>query len=151
MELSKQDALVGSHWLPASADKKDKARESFSMPQSQRGKGRSQHEQGLACELAALHCLKHGDNEDATNLLKQANGCYTKWGSQVKGDLLHPQTCRDQTHESRALYVSQPPHLCILARRLSAILHCRFMITSRPHTILSFPKRSSNTNFFETP
>lgn len=44
------------------------------------------HEVGLACELAAYHCKKVGDNRRARGLFCQALDCYTKWGSQMKVD-----------------------------------------------------------------
>mmetsp|Transcript_23403 Transcript_23403/g.41981 ORF Transcript_23403/g.41981 Transcript_23403/m.41981 type:complete len:106 (-) Transcript_23403:2167-2484(-) len=42
------------------------------------------HEEGLACEFSALHCLKYGGKKEASILLEQARACYTTWGSQVK-------------------------------------------------------------------
>jgi len=71
--------------------KKDHAKVSFNAAISAARSSKFIHEQGLACELAALHCLKHGDNEDGSNLLEQALECYTKWGSQVKIDSITKQ------------------------------------------------------------
>ena len=42
------------------------------------------HEQGLACELAASHCQRNGDLEQARKFFEQARICYNKWGSSVK-------------------------------------------------------------------
>ncbi|KAL7519085.1 hypothetical protein ACHAWX_003883 [Stephanocyclus meneghinianus] len=42
------------------------------------------HEEGLACELAALHHLKHDNKALALTLFRQAKSCYKMWGSQVK-------------------------------------------------------------------
>ena len=44
------------------------------------------NEQGLACELAAYHCKKIGDNMSSWNLFNQAKQCYVEWGSQMKVD-----------------------------------------------------------------
>jgi hypothetical protein len=42
------------------------------------------HEEGLACELAAMYHIKHGNDALALNLFRQAKSCYKMWGSQVK-------------------------------------------------------------------
>ncbi|KAL3784136.1 hypothetical protein HJC23_005794 [Cyclotella cryptica] len=42
------------------------------------------HEEGLACELAAMHHVKHGNNALALTLLHQAKSCYKRWGCRVK-------------------------------------------------------------------
>ena len=42
------------------------------------------HEEGLACELAALHHEKRGNKTVALNLLRQAESCYKAWGSHLK-------------------------------------------------------------------
>ncbi|KAL3795134.1 hypothetical protein HJC23_007362 [Cyclotella cryptica] len=42
------------------------------------------NEEGLACELAGLHCKKHGKVAKAFNLFSEAERCYQAWGSTVK-------------------------------------------------------------------
>lgn len=42
------------------------------------------HEEGLACEFAAMHHKKHGNNAFALSLLSQAESCYKIWGSNIK-------------------------------------------------------------------
>ena len=42
------------------------------------------HEQGLACELSALHCQRNGDFDQAMKFFSQASICYSKWGSSLK-------------------------------------------------------------------
>ena len=49
------------------------------------------HEQGLACELAGIHCRNTGDNSSARNFFDQAKLCYTEWGSQIKVDSITRQ------------------------------------------------------------
>ena len=66
--------------------KKDMANVSFNAAISAAKSSKFIHEQGLACELAALHCLKHGDKRNGKSLFEQARECYIKWGSQVKVD-----------------------------------------------------------------
>ncbi len=71
--------------------KKDDAKVSFNAAISSARSSKFIHEQGLACELAALHCLKYSDYADAINLLRQAQVCYSAWGSQVRVDLVTKQ------------------------------------------------------------
>jgi hypothetical protein len=42
------------------------------------------HEEGLACELAAEHYRRLGNDEKALALLSRAENCYEVWGSVVK-------------------------------------------------------------------
>ena len=42
------------------------------------------HEEGLACETAAMYYKKSGNNDMAVNLFRQAQKCYQDWGSQMK-------------------------------------------------------------------
>ncbi len=42
------------------------------------------HEQGLASECAAFHCMRVGETEQAWKFFDQARMCYNKWGSTVK-------------------------------------------------------------------
>ena len=52
------------------------------------------HEQGLACELAALHYKKIGEAQTALNFFQQAKECYIQWGSQMKVDSITQQMDR---------------------------------------------------------
>ncbi len=83
--------LLEAVMLSAAAAVKAKAKVSFNAAISAARSSKFIHEQGLACELAALHCLKHEDIEDATNLFQQARECYTEWGSQVRVELVTKQ------------------------------------------------------------
>lgn len=49
------------------------------------------HEQGLSCELAALHYQKIGDLRRAYTFFNQAKQCYVEWGSDVKVDSIDRQ------------------------------------------------------------
>ncbi|KAL7552242.1 hypothetical protein ACHAWF_015466 [Thalassiosira exigua] len=49
------------------------------------------HEEGLACEFAALHCLKLGQTKDALDLFSKAKTCYSEWGSNVKVESIEKQ------------------------------------------------------------
>jgi len=42
------------------------------------------HEQGLASECAAFHCMRVGETEQALKFFDQARICYNKWGSTAK-------------------------------------------------------------------
>ena len=42
------------------------------------------HEQGLACEKAALYFMKVKEEEKAFQYFQQARECYEEWGSDVK-------------------------------------------------------------------
>eukprot|EP00804_Cyclotella_cryptica_P001010 CCRYP_012361-RA/>CCRYP_012361-RA protein AED:0.06 eAED:0.06 QI:298/1/0.66/1/1/1/3/12/1416 len=42
------------------------------------------HEEGLACEIAAMHHVKRDNNAVALSLFRQAKACYKTWGSRVK-------------------------------------------------------------------
>jgi hypothetical protein len=42
------------------------------------------HEEGLACELAALHHKAIGNKDKAKQLFSQAESCYKAWGSPLK-------------------------------------------------------------------
>jgi hypothetical protein len=44
------------------------------------------HEQGLACEKAALYFMKVKEEEKALQYFQQARECYEEWGSDVKVD-----------------------------------------------------------------
>lgn len=70
--------------MHAANGKKDKAKVSFNAAISAARSSRFVHEQGLACEHAALFCLKHDDKEGAANMLKHARECYMRWGSMLK-------------------------------------------------------------------
>jgi hypothetical protein len=49
------------------------------------------HEEGLAYELAALHCIRNKDTEDALQYFQKALSCYELWGSQLKVDSMKDQ------------------------------------------------------------
>lgn len=44
------------------------------------------HEQGLSCELAAMHFKRRGNTTTALTHFEEAKVCYEKWGSEVKVD-----------------------------------------------------------------
>jgi hypothetical protein len=44
------------------------------------------HEEGLACELAAMHYERLKKTSKAVTFFQQAEKCYAKWGSQLKVD-----------------------------------------------------------------
>lgn len=46
------------------------------------------HEQGLACEKAALYFMKVKEEEKALQYFQQARECYESWGSDVKVDFI---------------------------------------------------------------
>ncbi len=46
------------------------------------------HEQGLACELAAIHCKKVKDFDTSLTYFQEAKACYEQWGSQPKVDAM---------------------------------------------------------------
>jgi len=75
-EISSWNYQCKIHLLEAeifsATDKEDKAKVSFHASISAARSSKFVHEQGLACELAALHCLKYGDIDDATDLPEQA-------------------------------------------------------------------------------
>ena len=75
----------------SATDKKDKAKVSYNAAIAAARSSKFIHEQGLACELAALHYLKCKAYADAVNLFKEAKDCYTKWGSEVKVDSITKQ------------------------------------------------------------
>lgn len=75
----------------SASNKRDKAKVSFNAAITAARSAKFVHEQGLACELAALHCIRYKDYEDASNLFKQAQKCYTEWGSQMKVDQITKQ------------------------------------------------------------
>jgi len=75
----------------SSTGKKDKARVSFNAAISAAKSSKFVHEQGLACELAAFHCLRYGDNDSALHLFQQARDCYITWGSEVKVESIKQQ------------------------------------------------------------
>ena len=49
------------------------------------------HEQGLACELAAIHCKKVKDLVTSLTYFREAKACYEQWGSQPKVDAMIQQ------------------------------------------------------------
>ena len=51
------------------------------------------HEQGLACELAAIHCKnkKVKDLDTSLTYFREAKACYEQWGSQPKVDAMIQQ------------------------------------------------------------
>jgi len=49
------------------------------------------HEEGLACELAAMHHMRRGYDHLALSLFQQAKSCYKTWGSHVKEDHMTSQ------------------------------------------------------------
>ena len=49
------------------------------------------HEQGLACELTALHFKKMKDLNTALTYFNEAKACYEQWGSQPKIDAIIQQ------------------------------------------------------------
>ena len=82
--------LLEAEMLSAT-DNKAKAKISYNAAIAAARSSKFIHEQGLACEFAALHCLKHNDINEAGNLLRQALECYAKWGSRVKIDQIKKQ------------------------------------------------------------
>lgn len=93
LKYSKEIHLLEAE-IFAATNKKDKAKVSFNAAISAARSAKFIHEQGLACELAALHCLKYEDTEDATNLFRQAQECYKSWGSDVKVDSITKQLAK---------------------------------------------------------
>ncbi len=75
----------------STTDYKDKANVSYNAAIAAARSSKFVHEQGLSCELAALHYLKSRDYASATNLFKEAKECYEKWGSEVKVDSITKQ------------------------------------------------------------
>eukprot|EP00804_Cyclotella_cryptica_P018958 CCRYP_006467-RB/>CCRYP_006467-RB protein AED:0.02 eAED:0.02 QI:225/1/1/1/0.66/0.5/4/29/1413 len=55
------------------------------------------HEEGLACELAAMYQVTRGNNTSALSLFCQAKSCYKTWGSRVKE--IHIASLIDSIHE----------------------------------------------------
>jgi hypothetical protein len=49
------------------------------------------HEQGLSCELAALHFKRMKDLNTSLTYFKEAKACYEQWGAQVKVDAIAQQ------------------------------------------------------------
>ena len=70
---------------------KGRARISFNAAITAARSSKFIHEQGLACELAAMHCVRYGDGINARSFFNQALECYSKWGSQVKIDHINRQ------------------------------------------------------------
>ena len=62
----------------------DEAKASYAAAISAAKSSRFLHEQGLACELTALHYKKIGDNNTANGFFNQAKQCYSEWGSEIK-------------------------------------------------------------------
>ncbi|KAL7537493.1 hypothetical protein ACHAXR_007855 [Thalassiosira sp. AJA248-18] len=77
--------------LLSASDERDKAKVSFNAAITTARSSKFVHEQGLACELAALHYIRCKNYDDASNMFKQAKKCYTEWGSQVKVDQITKQ------------------------------------------------------------
>ncbi|KAL7543377.1 hypothetical protein ACHAXR_013104 [Thalassiosira sp. AJA248-18] len=94
-EKSSWNYLNKIHLLEAeifsASNQKEKAKVSFNTAITAARSAKFVNEQGLACELAALHCLRNKDYDAASNLFKQAQKCYTEWGSQVKVDQITKQ------------------------------------------------------------
>ena len=55
------------------------------------------HEQGLSCELAALHFKRRKDMKTALTYFRQAKTCYEAWGAQIKVDSIVQQIDNIQT------------------------------------------------------
>ena len=81
--------------------KKDQAKVSYDASIAAARSSKFIHEQGLACELAAFHCLKYEDINEAVSLLRQALECYTKWGCQVRMDQINKQLERLAQEQNR--------------------------------------------------
>ena len=47
--------------------------------------------QALACERAAMHYRRNGENEKALDYFIKAESCYTKWGSDVKASQMNSE------------------------------------------------------------
>ena len=62
----------------------EEAKASYAAAVTSARSSRFLHEQGLACELAALHYKKIGDNKSAYGFFNQAKQCYSEWGSKIK-------------------------------------------------------------------
>ena len=77
--------------LQSAMGKRDEARASFNAAVSAARESKLIHEEGLACEFAALHCLKYDDTAQARTLYEEAKGCYAKWGSQIRVALIERQ------------------------------------------------------------
>lgn len=58
------------------------------------------HEQGLACEKAALYCKSLNDNERASAYFYQARECYERWGSTVKVEFVQRELYKISPHLS---------------------------------------------------
>jgi hypothetical protein len=66
------------------SNKKQEADLEYDVAISSSRSSRFVHEEGLSCELAAIHYKHHGDNDKALILLCRAQKCYEVWGSQMK-------------------------------------------------------------------
>lgn len=64
----------------------DKAKASYDAAIASARSSKFTHEEGLACEKAALHYKKIGELSNALKYFMKAQECYEKWGSQVKAD-----------------------------------------------------------------
>jgi len=79
--------LLQAQFFSANGER-DNAKASFEAAITAARKSKFPHEEGLACEYSALHCIKNGENKDGLELLEKAKDCYKKWGSQVKVDAI---------------------------------------------------------------
>ena len=66
------------------SNKKQEADLEYDVAISSSRSSRFVHEEGLSCELAAIHYKHHGDNDKALIFLCRAQKCYEVWGSQMK-------------------------------------------------------------------
>lgn len=69
----------------------DKAKASYAAAIASARSSKFTHEEGLACEKAALYNKKIGELSDALKYFSKAQECYKKWGSQVKADEIEKQ------------------------------------------------------------
>lgn len=66
------------------SNKKQEADLEYDVAISSSRSSRFVHEEGLSCELAAIHYKHHGDNDKALIFFSRAQKCYEVWGSQMK-------------------------------------------------------------------
>ncbi len=66
------------------SNKKEEAELEYDVAISSSHSSRFVHEEGLSCELAAIHYKHHRDNDKALLFFSRAQKCYEVWGSQMK-------------------------------------------------------------------
>lgn len=74
--------------------KYDEANSSYDAAINAASSAKYIHEQGLACELAALHHKRARQDDTAMKFFQQAKECYSQWGSQLKVDSITQQMDR---------------------------------------------------------